>query len=93
MGRGTQNVYPVWSPLGDIPFEIGGLAIWEKFGGKWATTEFEAGDVLIFGMFLLHCSLENTTNQYRLSVDARYQSANEAVDERWSGKKPRSHYK
>ncbi|MGG1516048.1 phytanoyl-CoA dioxygenase family protein [Paenibacillus oryzisoli] len=127
MGRGTQNVYTVWSPLGDIPYEMGGLAIClgshrfdqlkatygtkdsdrdgighytndpllitEKFGGKWATAEFEAGDVLIFGMFLLHCSLENTTNQYRLSVDARYQSASEAVDERWSGKKPRGHYK
>ncbi|WP_246320550.1 phytanoyl-CoA dioxygenase family protein [Paenibacillus qinlingensis] len=127
MGRGTHNVYTVWSPLGDVPYDMGGLAIClgshrfeslkasygskdsdrdgvnhytddplfitEKFGGKWATTEFQAGDVLIFGMFLMHCSLENTTNQYRISVDARYQSANEKVDERWSGKKPRGHSK
>jgi hypothetical protein len=125
MGRGTRNVYTVWSPLGDVSLEMGGLAIclgshkfeelkrsygskdWdldgighytddplvitEKFGGKWATTTFEAGDVIIFGMFLMHCSLENTTNQYRLSVDARYQSANEKVDERWGGKKPKGH--
>ena len=127
MGRGTHNVYTVWSPLGDVSYEMGGLAIClgshrfedlkasygtkdsdrdgighytddplvitEKFGGTWATTTFEAGDVLIFGMYLLHCSLENTTNQYRLSVDARYQSANETVDERWSGKRPRGHFK
>jgi len=127
MGRGTQNVYTVWSPLGDVSYEMGGLAIClgshrfetlkqsygskdsdrdglghytddplvitEKFGGQWATTEFQAGDVLIFGMFLMHCSLENTTNQYRLSVDARYQSAYEKVDERWSGKKPKGHFK
>ncbi|MDR6884817.1 phytanoyl-CoA dioxygenase family protein [Bacillus sp. 3255] len=127
MGRGTHNVYTVWSPLGDVSYEMGGLAIClgshrfealkqsygtkdsdrdgighytddplvitEKFGGQWATTEFQAGDVLIFGMFLMHCSLENTTNQYRLSVDARYQSALEKVDERWSGKKPRGHFK
>jgi ectoine hydroxylase-related dioxygenase (phytanoyl-CoA dioxygenase family) len=127
MGRGTPNVYTVWSPLGDVSYEMGGLAIclgshrfeelkrsygtkdWdkdgighytddplvimEKFGGKWATTEFQAGDVLIFGMYLLHCSLENTTNQYRISVDARYQSVNEKVDERWSDKKPKSHSK
>jgi ectoine hydroxylase-related dioxygenase (phytanoyl-CoA dioxygenase family) len=127
MGRGTQNVYTVWSPLGDVTYEMGGLAIClgshrfeklkqsygskdadrdgvghytddplvitEKFGGKWATTEFQAGDVLIFGMFLMHCSLENTTNQYRISVDARYQSASEQVDERWSGKKPKGHHK
>ncbi|KRF02280.1 phytanoyl-CoA dioxygenase [Paenibacillus sp. Soil766] len=127
MGRGTHNVYTVWSPLGDVPYDMGGLAIClgshrfeklkasygskdsdrdgvnhytddpliitEKFGGKWATTEFQGGDVLIFGMFLMHCSLENTTNQYRISVDARYQSVNEKVDERWSGKKPRGHFK
>lgn len=129
MGRGTQNLYTVWSPIGDVNYAMGGLAIClgshhfeelkksygskdadrddigvghytddplvitERFGGKWATTEFEAGDVLIFGMFLMHCSLENTTNQYRLSVDTRYQSSLETVDERWSGKKPRGHHK
>ncbi|NRF90585.1 phytanoyl-CoA dioxygenase family protein [Paenibacillus frigoriresistens] len=127
MGRGTQNVYTVWSPLGDVSYEMGGLAIClgshrfeelkrsygtkdsdrdgighytddplvitEKFGGQWATTEFHAGDVIIFGMYLMHCSLENTTNQYRISVDARYQSVSEKVDERWSGKKPKGHSK
>ncbi|MFD0670683.1 phytanoyl-CoA dioxygenase family protein [Cohnella sp. GCM10027633] len=126
MGRGTENVYTVWSPLGDIDYAMGGLAICldshnfdslkksygkkdsdrdgighytddplvitEKFGGKWATAEFEAGDILIFGMFLMHCSLENTTNAYRLSVDTRYQSAFEKIDERWSGKKPKGHF-
>ncbi|OXS61112.1 phytanoyl-CoA dioxygenase [Cohnella sp. CIP 111063] len=129
MGRGTHNLYTVWSPLGDIDYAMGGLAICldshnfeelkqsygskdsdrdgigfghytddpllvtERFGGQWATTEYRAGDVLIFGMFLMHCSLENTTNQYRLSVDTRYQAASEKVDERWSGKKPRGHFK
>ncbi|UVI33335.1 phytanoyl-CoA dioxygenase family protein [Paenibacillus spongiae] len=127
MGRGTHNLYTVWSPLGDINYAMGGLticldshkfenlkqsygtqdsdrdsigaytddplAITEKYGGKWATSEFQAGDVLIFGMFLMHCSLENTTDQYRLSVDTRYQSSLEPIDERWSGKKPRGHFK
>ncbi|MFC4777094.1 phytanoyl-CoA dioxygenase family protein [Paenibacillus sp. GCM10023252] len=126
MGRGTENVYTVWSPIGDISYEMGGLAmclgshrfeslkasygrkdsdrdhigsytndpleVTSRYGGQWATTTYEAGDVLIFGMYMLHCSLENTTNQYRLSVDARYQPASEEVDERWSGKKPRGHF-
>ncbi|MEC0141876.1 phytanoyl-CoA dioxygenase family protein [Paenibacillus alginolyticus] len=39
-----------------------------KVAIKWATTTFDAGDVLIFGMYLLHSSLENTTNQYRISL-------------------------
>ncbi|MBP3966121.1 phytanoyl-CoA dioxygenase family protein [Paenibacillus lignilyticus] len=126
MGRGTHNLYTVWSPIGDVNYAMGGLAlclnshnfeelkatygkkdsdrdgvghytddplvITEKFGGKWATTEFRAGDVLIFGMFLMHCSLENTTNHYRLSVDTRYQSASDKIDERWIGKKPKGHF-
>jgi ectoine hydroxylase-related dioxygenase (phytanoyl-CoA dioxygenase family) len=27
MGRGTLNVFTCWTPLGDVPFELGGLAI------------------------------------------------------------------
>lgn len=64
----------------------------EKFGGKWATTNFSAGDVIIFGMFMLHASLINTTNRYRISSDTRYQLAAEPVDERWIGRRPKGHY-
>jgi hypothetical protein len=27
MGRGTKNLFTCWTPLGDIPYELGGLAI------------------------------------------------------------------
>ena len=127
MGRGTKNLYTVWSPLGDISYEMGGLALclgsqhfekvkqtygqmdvdrdkvtgWftddpveivDTFHGQWATTEFSAGDVIIFGMYMMHGSLTNQTDQYRLSADTRYQLASEPVDERWIGKKPKAHY-
>lgn len=62
------------------------------FGGRWSTTGFRAGDVLIFGMYLLHASLTNTSNRYRISVDARYQLASEPFDERWVGENPVTHY-
>ncbi len=57
-----------------------------RFGGRWLTTEFEPGDMLLFGMFTLHCSLDNTSpvNRIRLSTDTRYQLASEPVDERWA---------
>ena len=29
MGRGTRNVYTVWTPLGDLPFAMGPLAVSE----------------------------------------------------------------
>jgi len=66
--------------------------ITDEFGGQWATTEFNAGDVLIFGMYMMHASLTNTSNRFRISSDTRYQRADAPVDERWVGEKPKGHY-
>lgn len=128
MGRGTKNVYTMWTPFGDTPLELGTLAMclgsqhfnkikqtygemdvdrdnvatgWfsddpieivDTYGGQWATTSFEAGDAIIFGMYMMHSSLNNTTNRFRISSDTRYQLASEPVDERWTGRKPKGHY-
>jgi Phytanoyl-CoA dioxygenase (PhyH) len=63
-----------------------------KFGGRWLTTEFKAGDIITFGMFLVHASLDNRTeNRLRISSDARYQRASEPIDERWVGINPPGH--
>lgn len=126
MGRGTTNVYTCWTPLGDVSYESGPLAIlsdshrleavketygkmdvdrdrvagWftsnphemvDRYGGQWLTTEFKAGDALIFGMYTLHGSINNTTNRYRISCDTRYQRADEPVDPRWVGEDPEGH--
>ncbi|MCX6955689.1 MAG: phytanoyl-CoA dioxygenase family protein [Verrucomicrobia bacterium] len=63
-----------------------------KFGGRWLTTEYQAGDFITFGMFLVHASLDNRTeNRLRISSDARYQRASEPIDERWVGLNPPGH--
>lgn len=63
-----------------------------KFGGRWLTAEFEAGDFLTFGMFMVHASVDNTTeNRLRISSDSRYQRASEPIDERWVGIDPPGH--
>lgn len=127
MGRGTQRVYTVWTPLGDVPWELGPLCILagshrleriketygkmdvdrdhvdgafsndplemtERYGGKWLSSEFQAGDALIFSMFTMHGSLSNVSDRYRISCDTRYQSADEPIDERWIGENPKAHY-
>ncbi len=62
------------------------LAIRERFGSRWLTApEFRMGDMLIFGMAMVHGSLDNQTDRIRLSVDTRYQRASEPVDPRWVG--------
>jgi hypothetical protein len=68
------------------------VEIVDRFGGRWSTTDFHAGDAVIFNMRILHASLANTSNRYRISADARYQLASEPFDERWIGAKPLGHY-
>lgn len=145
MGRGTKNLYTSWTPLGDIPKEMGGLMILEnshrqeeirstygemdvdayctnypdadeiasgkkqwqrelggsytndaiglekKLQSRWLTTDYALGDLLIFGMYTMHASMDNQTNRLRLSTDTRYQLASEPIDERWIGEDPIAH--
>jgi len=73
-------------------FSTDPVEIVDKFGGKWQTTEFRAGDVLIFGMWTMHASLANASDRWRISCDTRFQPADEPVDERWIGENPKAHY-
>ena len=66
---------------GHFSFDL--LEVTERFGGRWLTTNFRAGDVLVFPAFTLHCALENTTDRYRISSDIRFQPAADPVDERF----------
>lgn len=49
------------------------------------------GDAMMFNMTLVHGSLDNQTERFRLSTDTRYQLAAEPADERWIGKSPPGH--
>lgn len=53
--------------------------------GPLATADFEAGDALVFPSRLLHGSLSNQTDRFRISIDNRYQSIEEPADGRWVG--------
>jgi ectoine hydroxylase-related dioxygenase (phytanoyl-CoA dioxygenase family) len=62
------------------------VAIQQRFASRWLTSpEFQMGDALIFGMAMVHGSLDNQTGLIRLSVDNRYQLASEPIDPRWVG--------
>ncbi len=68
------------------------VAIQKKFTGRWLVAEYEPGDFLTFGMFMVHASLDNQTdNRFRISSDSRYQRISEPVDERWIGLVPPGH--
>ncbi|MEZ4615372.1 MAG: phytanoyl-CoA dioxygenase family protein [Caldilineaceae bacterium] len=63
----------------------------KRLGGRWLTTDYKLGDVLIFSVYLVHCSLDNTSDSIRLTSDTRYQLASDPVDERWIGDNPIAH--
>ena len=55
------------------------------------STDFQAGDLMIFSMFLLHGSIDNNSpvGQVRLSCDVRYQPASDPTDDgRYFGESP-----
>jgi ectoine hydroxylase-related dioxygenase (phytanoyl-CoA dioxygenase family) len=81
------------NPYGGGWYSRNPVEVQERFGGRWLTTEFQAGDLLLFTMFTMHCSLDNRSpeNRIRLSTDSRYQLAAEPVDERWIGEDPIAH--
>ena len=57
----------------DVPIEV-------QQECRWVTTEFAAGDVLLFSALTLHASLHNASEFFmRLSVDFRYQLEGEAL--------------
>ncbi len=59
-------------------------------GVKIKTADFEAGDVILFSMTLLHGSLDNRSEygRVRLSSDVRWQPARDPVDPRYVGDDP-----
>jgi ectoine hydroxylase-related dioxygenase (phytanoyl-CoA dioxygenase family) len=62
-------------------------ALRRSLGGRWLTTDFRAGDVMVFSMYLVHGSLDNNSpeGRCRLSSDVRYQLVGDPLDERWNG--------
>ena len=67
------------------PFSSDAKRTAELTGCTWSTAEFQAGDILLFGMHLMHASLSNTSKAFRISTDNRYQPAADPVDQRHMG--------
>jgi len=85
---GIVDMFTVWVPLIPIDRNLGGLLI-RKGGHRhgvvqrrpmepapdWATTDYQVGDALVFHALTPHAALPNNTDQLRLSIDIRFQSA------------------
>lgn len=67
------------------------VSLRKNLGGRWLTSDYRAGDALIFSSKLVHASLDNQSRSFRLSSDCRYQLADQPVDQRFVGNGPLGH--
>jgi hypothetical protein len=93
---GVPDMFTMWMPMMDIPRDLGGLCIRpgsqsqglvrpsviDPTDPSWATTDYRAGDVLVFHCLTVHAALPNRTDRLRLSGEARWQLADDPVPAR-----------
>jgi hypothetical protein len=121
-----DQVWTVWTPMGDTPVARGPLMVVENShrftdlvesvvgfdvvrdtsrkaafaenaidfarsrNTRLLTADFQAGDVILFGMYLLHGSLDHhdDSGTVRVSTDLRWQPARLPADPRYFGAEP-----
>jgi hypothetical protein len=83
--RAVQDMFTSWIPLGDVPASLGGLAIetgshhtsrvryrpLDRLEPGWVTTDYQAGDVLVFHCLTTHAALPNRSDHLRFSAEYR----------------------
>jgi hypothetical protein len=90
---GVQDMLTTWVPLADIPVRLGGIAVLpgSHLGPPlrprvlrprergWATTDYRAGDAIVFHCLTSHAALPNRDQSLRLSGDFRWQCPDQPV--------------
>jgi len=94
--RSVQDMFTCWVPLGDVPRSLGGLAVSPGSQGTtrvsprpltdlppgWVTTDYQAGDVLVFHCLTTHAALPNREDRMRFSAEYRWQLADQPAPRR-----------
>lgn len=55
----------------------------EQMGRRWLWRDFEAGDITVHSPWIVHATLDTTTDAMRLSADLRFLVDGAAPDRRW----------
>jgi hypothetical protein len=77
--RGGLCVFP-GSQVGG-PFPIGRRSPFDPRSPRWATADFEPGDVVVFHCMTAHYARANRTHQPRVSLDVRFVRRSDPVNE------------
>ena len=92
----VQDMFTCWTPLGDVPRTLGGIAVQpgsqhtsrvnhrplDDLPPGWVTTDYQAGDVLVFHCLTTHAALPNQEPRMRFSGEYRWQLADQPAPRR-----------
>jgi hypothetical protein len=92
----VQDMFTCWVPLGDVPRTLGGLALepgsqhraavrprpLDSLPRGWLTTDYRAGDALVFHCLTTHAALANMEQRIRFSAEYRWQLADQPAPRR-----------
>ena len=92
----VQDMFTCWVPLGDVPRTLGGLAVnrearppagcsyrpLNNLEPGWVTTDYQAGDVLVFHCLTTHAALPNREARMRFSAEYRWQLSDQPAPRR-----------
>ena len=81
--KSTYGATDMDRDLTDAVFSTNPREMVDKFGFTLGTAHFNPGDVIIFGLYMMHSSAPNRSNCYRISIDTRYQLASDEKDDRF----------
>jgi hypothetical protein len=73
-GSHRHGIYEFQPAMG-----AGGIAVTNPLEGTWVNSPFEQGDVLIFHSMAVHKGVSNSSDQLRMSMDARYQKISDPI--------------
>jgi phytanoyl-CoA dioxygenase PhyH len=94
--RAVQDMFTCWVPMGDVPQTLGGLAVrpgsqhtsrvrirpLDRLEDGWLTTDYQAGDVLVFHCMTAHAALPNREQRMRFSAEYRWQLSDQPAPRR-----------
>jgi hypothetical protein len=92
----VQDMFTSWVPMGDVPRTLGGLAVkpgsqrssrvryrpLDRLEPGWATTDYQAGDVIVFHCLTTHAALPNQESRMRFSAEYRWQLGDQPAPRR-----------
>jgi hypothetical protein len=74
-GSARHGIYPI---RGHGHYRCG-ATVMDEHSGDWLTTNYRAGDVLLFHSLTVHSSTPNRTECVRLSIDFRFRAVTEPI--------------